>query len=270
MRAHYRETTGDRTGATGASGTATLGSCRPPWRQGLGRRAHSEPNDCCAPRAPSGAERGWLAAGLAVVVGLTLADLALGNKMTLGGASVLSPFLASVGARPRVVCLVGGVALMAGTGLAVLDGIGLHEIVTHVSVLAIGTAVACEAARVHVAPGAPPGRPYEHRRGSTAGHRPRAGTGSARWSALATCYREFSVDAAAVGGDFYEALDTPYGTRLMIGDVPRSWVAQRWAGCLHVGGVRSFGLHRAGLGEDCSRARPTRRPLCRRCREQRS
>jgi hypothetical protein len=38
--------------------------------------------------------------------------------MTLGGALVLTPFLTSVGARARPVRLVGGVALMAGTGLA--------------------------------------------------------------------------------------------------------------------------------------------------------
>jgi hypothetical protein len=91
-----------------------------------------------------------MAAGLAVVVGLTLADLVLGNKMTLGGALVLTPFLASVGTRPRPVCLVGGVASMAGTGLAVFDGIGLRETVTRVTVLAIGTGVACEAARLRV------------------------------------------------------------------------------------------------------------------------
>jgi sigma-B regulation protein RsbU (phosphoserine phosphatase) len=218
VRAHYGETAGDRTDTAGASGTATLellpGAMAPRTETG----GHTpKRTSVVLPRASSDAERGWLVGGLAVVVGLTLADLALGNKMTLGGALVLTPFFASVGARPRPVCLVGGVALMAGTGLAVLDGIGLRETVTRVSVLAIGTGVACEAARLRVRRER---RLIDLTSIAEAAQRaiirePEPVVGSV---ALASCY-ESSADAAAVGGDCYEALDTPYGTRLMIGDV---------------------------------------------------
>jgi serine phosphatase RsbU (regulator of sigma subunit) len=89
--------------------------------------------------------------------------------------------------------------------------------VTRVTVLAIGTGVACEAARLRV---------RRERRlidltsiAETAQRAIIRKLGPVVGSiSLATCY-ESSADAAAVGGDCYEALDTPYGTRLMIGDV---------------------------------------------------
>ena len=87
-----------------------------------GQRPYSAAPYRRPPVAAGHAGLGWLAASVAIIVVLSVADLVGGDKVAFSGALVLTPFLASVGARPRAVCLVGAAALAAAIVLAFFDG----------------------------------------------------------------------------------------------------------------------------------------------------
>jgi len=186
-----------------------------------------------------GAGLGWLSAAVAIVLILSLADLATGDKTTFSGALALTPFLASVGARPRAVALVGTAAALAAVGLALFDGFGLHPgLGRAVIVIVVGTVVAVQAARLRLRRER---RMAELTNVADAAQRaiirpPPAVVGSI---AVSTWY-ESSADVATVGGDCYEVLDTAHGTRIFLGDVRGHGLPSVRLAALTVGAFRAL------------------------------
>ena len=164
-----------------------------------------------------GSQAGWLAVAVLIMVALAAVDVSLPRNANISGALVLTPVLASAGARPRSVIAIGAVAVTVAVALADSDGSGLHASVARIMVIVVGTIVAGQAARLRIR--------REQRLVDLTGiavaaqraiiRQPPAKVGNV---AIAAWYQS-SVRAATVGGDCYEALDTSFGTRLMIGDV---------------------------------------------------
>lgn len=170
-----------------------------------------------ASAAWSRSELSWLMVAGAVVLVLAGVDLSLPSAANISGTLVLTPFFASVGARPQAVAVLGVLSAGVAVGLAFSDGSGLHASLARIIVIVTGTSVATQAARLRI---------HREQRlvdlSSVAKvaqraiiRRPHSLVGSV---AVATEYQS-SARAATVGGDCYEALDTPFGTRLFVGDV---------------------------------------------------
>lgn len=160
-----------------------------------------------------------LPVGILLVV--TVVDLATGPDTVFYPFLLLAPTLAAVTAPPLAILGIGCVSLPLRYWLAWTDGYlaaeysDLFQVSTWIYVLATGLAMYLSAARIR------------HERAllavsqvAIAAQRaillpPTGGLGGVR---LAVRY--FAVaDEAELGGDLYLALDTPYGLRLVIGDV---------------------------------------------------
>ncbi|GCD94509.1 PP2C family protein-serine/threonine phosphatase [Embleya hyalina] len=160
-----------------------------------------------------------LPVGILVVV--TVVDLSTGSSMVFYPFLLLAPTLAAATAPPLAILVIGGVSLPLRYWLASVDGyLGpeyheLFNISTWMYVMATALAMYLSAARIR------------HERAlvavsevALAAQRailmpPTDGLGGLR---LAVRY--FAVaEGAELGGDLYIALDTPFGVRLIIGDV---------------------------------------------------
>jgi phosphoserine phosphatase RsbU/P len=159
----------------------------------------------------------WLALGLIVViVGL---DLVGGGNAELLGLLVSPPILAASFVGPKRTVAVGLVALAAAVGYGRAVGVDLLAGSQGVPVVAIGVATVLSAlvAQVRVER---EGRLRAVTRVAEVAQRALLGgvppaLGSLR---LAVLYASASAEAS-IGGDFYEALETPHGVRLLVGDV---------------------------------------------------
>jgi phosphoserine phosphatase RsbU/P len=159
----------------------------------------------------------WLALTLiAVIVGL---DLVGGGNAELLGLLVGPPIVAASFVGPKRTVAVGLVALVAAIGYGRAVGVDLLAGSQGVPVVAIGVATVLSAlvARVRVER---EGRLRAVTRVAEVAQRALLGgvppaLGSLR---LAVLYASASAEAS-IGGDFYEALETPHGVRLLVGDV---------------------------------------------------
>ncbi|MGH3745382.1 MAG: PP2C family protein-serine/threonine phosphatase [Mycobacteriales bacterium] len=159
----------------------------------------------------------WLLAAGIALVAIAAIDLSLPSSANITGALVLIPFLAAGGAAPQLVVGTGLVSVGCAAGLAVADGSGLQPSLARIIAVLVGTAVAAEAAVVRL---------RRERQlvdltvvAETAQQaiirRPPGRVGCCE---VATWYQS-SHHAATVGGDCFEVLDTPFGTRVLVGDV---------------------------------------------------
>jgi sigma-B regulation protein RsbU (phosphoserine phosphatase) len=159
----------------------------------------------------------WLALTLiAVIVGL---DMVGGGNAELLGLLVSPPILAASFVGPKRTAAVGLVALAAAIGYGRAVGVDLLAGSQGVPVVAIGVATVLSGvvARVRVER---EGRLRAVTRVAEVAQRALLGgvppaLGSLR---LAVLYASASAEAS-IGGDFYEALETPHGVRLLVGDV---------------------------------------------------
>jgi phosphoserine phosphatase RsbU/P len=159
----------------------------------------------------------WLALTLIVViVGL---DMVGGGNAELLGLLVGPPILAASFVGPNRTVAVGVVALAAAVGYGRAVGVDLLAGSQGVPVVAIGVATVLSGvvARVRVER---EGRLRAVTRVAEVAQRALLGgvpaaLGSLR---LAVLYASASAEAS-IGGDFYEALETPHGVRLLVGDV---------------------------------------------------
>ncbi|MDQ6615745.1 MAG: serine/threonine-protein phosphatase [Actinomycetota bacterium] len=177
----------------------------------------------------------WIAAAAAVLVVLAVIDLSLPSA-NISGALVVAPFLASGGARPRWVGVLGGMAAAMAFGLGFADSSSGHATVVRMTVVVVGTVVATRAASVRIRRER---RLVDLSTVAEAAQRailrePPAQVGSV---AVATWYQS-SVRAATVGGDCYEILDTPFGARVIVGDVRGHGMASVRLAALVLGGFR--------------------------------
>ena len=159
----------------------------------------------------------WLGLGLiAVIVGL---DIVGGRNAELLGLLVGPPILAASFVGPKRTVAVGLVALAAAVGYGRAVGVDLLAGSQGVPAVAIGAATVLSGvvARVRVER---EGRLRAVTRVAEVAQRALLGgvppaLGSLR---LAVLYASASAEAS-IGGDFYEALATPHGVRLLVGDV---------------------------------------------------
>jgi phosphoserine phosphatase RsbU/P len=159
----------------------------------------------------------WVGLGLiAVIVGL---DIVGGGRAELLGLLVGPPIVAASFVGPKRTVGVGVAALAAAIGYGRAVGVDLLAGSQGVPAVAIGAATVLSGlvARVRVER---EGRLRAVTRVAEVAQRALLGgvppaLGSLR---LAVLYASASAEAS-IGGDFYEALETPHGVRLLVGDV---------------------------------------------------
>jgi phosphoserine phosphatase RsbU/P len=159
-----------------------------------------------------------LGAAIAVLIVVTGVEFAEGPKPSVVGWLAVAPFLAAAFAPWRVVVGVGGLA----TAIALIVGlVAPHGFDTMATAWVIGMAIATGGA---VAVSLIRQRQYarfaELARLATVAQEAVLRPIGPQVGQLAIAGRYVSASAAAdIGGDLYEALDTPYGVRMIIGDV---------------------------------------------------
>jgi phosphoserine phosphatase RsbU/P len=175
------------------------------------------------PKFPTGARplspgsRAGLGAALLLLAAIAGVELADGTRANFVGLFVAVPFLAAVFAFWQTVLGVGVLATIVGVVFAGADGhitvIGMVNVVG--IMLATGIAAAVATIRQRQAD-----RIAELLRLAAVAQQAVLRPLGPQVGSLAVAGRYISASAAAdIGGDLYEALDTPYGVRIIIGDV---------------------------------------------------
>ncbi|ADL43702.1 PP2C family protein-serine/threonine phosphatase [Micromonospora aurantiaca (nom. illeg.)] len=183
--------------------------------------------------------RAGLGAALALLAIVVAVELADGRPAHYLALMVVAPFLAAALASWRVVLAVGGLATAIGIGFAVAER--GSPLVTVVNVTAVGVATA--AIRQRQAD-----RIAELSRLASVAQQavlrplgPQVGT-------LAVAARYISSTATAeIGGDLYEVMDTPYGVRMIIGDVRGKGLDAVRLASIVLGSYRHVAYERADL-----------------------
>src|SRR5512133_1058723 len=154
--------------------------------------------------------------GLGLIVVIVGLDRVGGGNAELLGLLVGPPILAASFVGPKRAVAVGLVALAAAVGYGRAVGVDLLAGSQGVPVVAIGVATVLSGvvARVRGGRAGAVTRVAEVAQRALLGGVPPA-LGSLR---LAVLYASASAEAS-IGGDFYEALETPHGVRLLVGDV---------------------------------------------------
>ncbi|MFJ8831765.1 PP2C family protein-serine/threonine phosphatase [Micromonospora aurantiaca] len=189
--------------------------------------------------------RAGLGAALALLAIVVAVELADGRPAHYLALMVGAPFLAAALASWRVVLAVGGLATAIGIGFAVLER--GSPLVTVVNVTAVGVATAIAAATAAVRQRQADRIAELSRLASVAQQAvlrplgPQVGT-------LAVAARYISSTATAeIGGDLYEVMDTPYGVRMIIGDVRGKGLDAVRLASIVLGSYRHVAYERADL-----------------------
>ncbi|MDW3845091.1 serine/threonine-protein phosphatase [Micromonospora sp. BRA006-A] len=189
--------------------------------------------------------RAGLGAALALLAIVVAVELADGRPAHYLALMVVAPFLAAALASWRVVLAVGGLATAIGIGFAVAER--GSPLVTVVNVTAIGVATAIAAATAAVRQRQADRITELSRLASVAQQAvlrplgPQVGT-------LAVAARYISSTATAeIGGDLYEVMDTPYGVRMIIGDVRGKGLDAVRLASIVLGSYRHVAYERADL-----------------------
>ncbi|MEW2589189.1 PP2C family protein-serine/threonine phosphatase [Micromonospora aurantiaca] len=189
--------------------------------------------------------RAGLGAALALLAIVVAVELADGRPAHYLALMVGAPFLAAALASWRVVLAVGGLATAIGIGFAVAER--GSPLVTVVNVTAVGVATAIAAATAAVRQRQADRIAELSRLASVAQQAvlrplgPQVGT-------LAVAARYISSTATAeIGGDLYEVMDTPYGVRMIIGDVRGKGLDAVRLASIVLGSYRHVAYERADL-----------------------
>ncbi|MET9303026.1 PP2C family protein-serine/threonine phosphatase [Micromonospora aurantiaca] len=189
--------------------------------------------------------RAGLGAALALLAIVVAVELADGRPAHYLALMVGAPFLAAALASWRVVLAVGGLATAIGIGFAVAER--GSPLVTVVNVTAVGLATAIAAATAAVRQRQADRIAELSRLASVAQQAvlrplgPQVGT-------LAVAARYISSTATAeIGGDLYEVMDTPYGVRMIIGDVRGKGLDAVRLASIVLGSYRHVAYERADL-----------------------
>jgi serine phosphatase RsbU (regulator of sigma subunit) len=181
----------------------------------------------------------------AMLVILTVVDLSLPERTNISGALVIAPFLAASGVRPAGVAILGAAAVAVAVGLDFLDRNDPHASAATIVVVVAGTLLATQASALRIKRQQ---RIVELATVAEATQQaiirkpgPLVGT-----VAVASWYQS-SARAATVGGDCYEVLDTPFGTRAFIGDVRGHGMPSVRLAALVLGGFRAMAYVTADL-----------------------
>ncbi|MGV9763203.1 PP2C family protein-serine/threonine phosphatase [Micromonospora tulbaghiae] len=189
--------------------------------------------------------RAGLGAALALLAIVVAVELADGRPAHYLALMVVAPFLAAALASWRVVLAVGGLATAIGVGFAVAEQ--GSPLVTAVNVTAVGAATVIAAATAAIRQRQADRIAELSRLASVAQQAvlrplgPQVGT-------LAVAARYISSTATAeIGGDLYEVMDTPYGVRMIIGDVRGKGLDAVRLASIVLGSYRHVAYERADL-----------------------
>jgi hypothetical protein len=179
---------------------------------------------------------------LAVISGVELGD---GRQANFVGLYAAVPFLAAVFAYWQAVLAVGGLATVVGTVFAAADApfdtVGMVNVVG--IMLATGIAAVGAVIRQRQAD-----RIAELLRLAAVAQQAVLRPLGPQVGNLAVAGRYISASAAAdIGGDLYEALDTPYGVRIIIGDVRGKGLDAVRLASIVLGSYRHVAFERADL-----------------------
>lgn len=189
--------------------------------------------------------RAGLGAALALLALVSAVELADGRPAHYVALMVAAPFLAAALASWRVVLGVGGLGTVIGAAFALAEPTMSLVTAVNVAGIALATAIAAAVAAVRQ-------RQAEQiaelsRLAAVAQQAvlrplgPQVGT-------LSVAGRYISSTATAeIGGDLYEAIDTPYGVRMIIGDVRGKGLDAVRLASIVLGSYRHVAYERADL-----------------------
>ncbi|WP_305788553.1 PP2C family protein-serine/threonine phosphatase [Symbioplanes lichenis] len=203
------------------------------------------------PKLPSGrrplspGSRAGLGAALVLLVVVAGVELADGVQANFVGLFAAVPFLAAVFAYWQPVMIVGGLATVVGLVFATADGsfgsVGMINVLG--IMLATGIAAAVANIRQRQAD-----RIAELQRLAAVAQQAVLRPLGPQIGSLAVAGHYISATAAAdIGGDLYEALDTPYGIRIIIGDVRGKGLDAVRLASIVLGSYRHVAYERADL-----------------------
>lgn len=176
---------------------------------------------------------------------ISAVELADGRAVRYVGLMATVPFLAAVFAPWREVIVAGASATAVGTLFAAFGESG--DFSPYINVTAIGLATAI-AAVVAVLRQRQAERIAELAKLATIAQQAVLRPLGPKVGSLAVAGRYISASAAAdIGGDLYEALDTPYGVRMIIGDVRGKGLDAVRTASIVLGSYRHVAYERADL-----------------------
>jgi hypothetical protein len=179
---------------------------------------------------------------LALICGVELAD---GQPVHYVGLLATVPFLAAVFAGWRDVLVAGAVATAVGALFAIFGESSDFAVFVNVMAVGLATAIASAVANVRERQAE---RIAELARLATIAQQAVLRPLGPKVGSLAVAGRYISATAAAdIGGDLYEALDTPYGVRMIIGDVRGKGLDAVRTASIVLGSYRHVAFERADL-----------------------
>jgi hypothetical protein len=196
-------------------------------------------------RPLSPGSRAGLGAAVVLLVVVSAVELADGPRANFVGMYAAVPFLAAVFAYWQTVLAVGATTMVVGMAFAGADGsfdtVGLANVVGIVLATAIAVAVAIGRQRQD-------NDMAELRRLALVAQQAVLRPLGPQVGNLAVAGHYISASAAAdIGGDLYEALDTPYGVRIIIGDVRGKGLDAVRLASIVLGSYRHVAFERADL-----------------------
>jgi hypothetical protein len=179
---------------------------------------------------------------LAVVSAMEIAD---GPRADFVGLLAAVPFLAAVFAVWQTVLVVGALAAIIGMVFVGADGTATVSGMVNILGIVMATAIAAVVATIRQRQAA---RIDELQRLAAVAQQAVLRPVGPQVGALAVAGRYISATAAAdIGGDLYEALDTPYGVRIIIGDVRGKGLDAVRLASIVLGSYRHVAYERADL-----------------------
>ena len=168
-------------------------------------------------RPVSPANRAGIGAAVALLVIVAAVEQLDGPEPNYVGLIAAAPFLAAVLATWRVVLGVGAVASFAALGFTLAAPVVTRQTAVNVAGVAVATGIAAAVAALRQRQAE---RIAELARLASVAQQAVLRPIGPTVGPLSVAGRYISATAAAaIGGDLYEALDTPYGVRIIIGDV---------------------------------------------------
>ncbi|MFI6076751.1 PP2C family protein-serine/threonine phosphatase [Actinoplanes sp. NPDC051343] len=197
-------------------------------------------------RPVSPGSRVGLGAALLLLAVVSAVELADGPEANFVGLLVAVPFLAAVFAFWQTVLFVGVLAAIVGMAFVGAEG-GAPNVSEMANILGIvlATAIAAAVATIRQRQA---NRIAELQRLAAVAQQAVLRPVGPQVGALAVAGRYISATAAAdIGGDLYEALDTPYGVRIIIGDVRGKGLDAVRLASIVLGSYRHVAYERADL-----------------------
>jgi hypothetical protein len=196
-------------------------------------------------RSLSPGTRAGLGAALVLLFVVSAVEVADGFQGNFVGLYATVPFLAAVFAYWQTVVVAGAVAVIVGLVLAGTDGSYGTVGMVNVAGIMLATGVAAAVATIRQRKDE---RIVELLRLAAVAQQAVLRPLGPQVGNLAVAGRYISASAAAdIGGDLYEALDTPYGVRIIIGDVRGKGLDAVRLASIVLGSYRHVAFERADL-----------------------